>query len=144
MLSRIATISRLSTMLLKESEPIQVLQYGLHGHYHAHYDSQGKVDTETLSCCHLNKEGKCKLCRLFHSIIFQHELKSIIHSYATIFRSFCSPNMFDVSRAFPLKYLNHGLVLHMNKLVRNKVRVPLKIVMVIMKRLKRFLYWMAK
>ena len=86
--------------LIKESEPIQVLQYGLYGHYHAHYDSQGKVDIETLPCCHLNKEGKCKLCRLFHSIIFGHKLKPVIHCYATSNRSFYSFNMNELMLFF--------------------------------------------
>ena len=71
---RIATISRLPTKLAKESKPIQILQYGLYGHYHAHCNSQRKVDIQALPCRHLNKDGKCKLRRLFHSIIYCHEL----------------------------------------------------------------------
>ena len=42
----------------------QVVQYGVHGHYHAHYDSTSENDP-TIPCCRdIKYSTKCSLCRL--------------------------------------------------------------------------------
>jgi len=56
-------------VFIEHSEDLQVVQYGVYGHYHAHYDSSPENDP-SLPCCHGgNYTGKCSLCR-FLTILY--------------------------------------------------------------------------
>jgi len=66
--SKIVKLTGLPRYIVEGSEPLQVLRYTTHGHYHAHFDSQflDKDGHENMSCCHFDDTGdarKCKLCR---------------------------------------------------------------------------------
>ncbi|KAL9974815.1 hypothetical protein ACROYT_G011902 [Oculina patagonica] len=67
---RVVELTRLPREIIYGSERIQVVRYGKHGHYHAHFDSETETRTDK-KCCHLYEdvvgaflEGEgCRLCR---------------------------------------------------------------------------------
>lgn len=66
---RVAELTELPREILEHSEDLQVVQYGVKGHYHAHYDSSVD-DNTTMTCCRKAKNlTKCSLCR-FLTILY--------------------------------------------------------------------------
>ncbi|RMX49831.1 hypothetical protein pdam_00009124 [Pocillopora damicornis] len=65
---RVYKLTRLQKGIVYGGEPLQVVKYGPHGHYHAHYDSSRKSDyPDGTKCCHYDLKNarlaKCRICR---------------------------------------------------------------------------------
>ncbi|KAL9975421.1 hypothetical protein ACROYT_G012582 [Oculina patagonica] len=58
----IVLLTKLPRIFVERSEELQVVNYGVHGHYHAHYDSTDEWDGPVSKCCG-GQTGNCSLCR---------------------------------------------------------------------------------
>ncbi|XP_020891848.1 transmembrane prolyl 4-hydroxylase [Exaiptasia diaphana] len=70
---RFAKITGLPTKMVKENEPLQVVQYPEKGHYHCHYDSD--VINKELPCCVYGSK-KCRFCRYLTVAVFLNDVES--------------------------------------------------------------------
>ncbi|EDO48198.1 predicted protein, partial [Nematostella vectensis] len=68
---RLSRLTGLPKYMIRNSEPIQVVKYKEHGHYHAHHDSDEL--NATLPCCSFHKEENCRLCRYMTVLFFLNE-----------------------------------------------------------------------
>lgn len=59
---RVILLTKLPRVFIERSEDLQVVKYGVHGHYHAHYDSTDERDASVSRCCR-GDTGNCSLCR---------------------------------------------------------------------------------
>lgn len=59
---RVILLTKLPRVFIEHSEELQVVKYGVHGHYHAHYDSTDERDFPASRCCK-GDPGNCSLCR---------------------------------------------------------------------------------
>ncbi|XP_020602861.1 transmembrane prolyl 4-hydroxylase-like [Orbicella faveolata] len=75
---RIQAITKLPDEIIYGSEYLQVVRYGVDGHYHAHLDSETHEHPD-FPCCHqvpnagTDNENKCKLCRYVTFLYFLNE-----------------------------------------------------------------------
>jgi len=75
---RVQALTKLPDEVIYGSEYIQVVRYGVDGHYHAHLDSETHEHPE-IRCCHqtpnVGTDGtKCKLCRYVTILYFLNEV----------------------------------------------------------------------
>lgn len=71
---RVIQITKLPRIFVERSEDLQVVQYGVHGHYHAHYDSTVKNDP-SLPCCMGSKySAKCSQCRFLTVLYYLNDV----------------------------------------------------------------------
>ncbi|KAK3747577.1 hypothetical protein QZH41_015804 [Actinostola sp. cb2023] len=56
-------LTSLPKHIIRNSEPVQVVKYDVHGHYHSHHDSD---ELSERPCCTLYKDENCRLCRYVH------------------------------------------------------------------------------
>lgn len=69
---RVIQLTKLPRIFVERSEELQVVQYGIHGHYHAHYDSSRDNNASIRICCRNAGGGNdtnCSLCR-FLTILY--------------------------------------------------------------------------
>ncbi|KAJ7337216.1 L-ascorbic acid binding [Desmophyllum pertusum] len=67
---RITMLTKLPRVFIEQSEDLQVVQYGVHGHYHAHYDSTDEWKRQVSRCCRDgNYAENCSLCR-FMTVLY--------------------------------------------------------------------------
>lgn len=71
---RLSRLSLLPEEFINNTEPLQVVKYDVHGHYHCHYDSD-EVDRK-LPCCTFSREDDCRLCRFATVLIYLNNPKS--------------------------------------------------------------------
>ncbi|KAJ7383004.1 hypothetical protein OS493_031174 [Desmophyllum pertusum] len=68
---RLSRLSLLPEEFINNTEPLQVVKYDVHGHYHCHHDSD---DVEQgLPCCSFSKDEDCRLCRLATVLLYLNE-----------------------------------------------------------------------
>jgi len=65
---RLSRLSLLPEEFINNTEPLQVVKYDVHGHYHCHYDSD-ELDRK-LPCCTFSREDDCRLCRFATVLIY--------------------------------------------------------------------------
>lgn len=71
---RVIQITKLPRIFVERSEDLQVVQYGVHGHYHAHYDSTVK-NYPSLPCCMGSKySAKCSQCRFLTVLYYLNDV----------------------------------------------------------------------
>lgn len=75
---RVQALTKLPEEIIYGSEYLQVVRYGVDGHYHAHLDSETH-DLPEVPCCHqtpaVGTDGtKCKLCRYITILYFLNEV----------------------------------------------------------------------
>lgn len=66
---RVKLLTKLPKYFIENSEDLQVVQYGVHGHYHAHYDSTNEWNGQASRCCLRNYSDHCSLCR-FMTVLY--------------------------------------------------------------------------
>ncbi|KAM7450274.1 prolyl 4-hydroxylase [Porites harrisoni] len=77
---RVQALTKLPDEIIYGSEYIQVVRYGVDGHYHAHLDSETHENPEVRCCHQIPKAGtdgrgaKCKLCRYVTILYFLNEV----------------------------------------------------------------------
>lgn len=75
---RVQAVTKLPDEIIYGSEYLQVVRYGVDGHYHAHLDSETHEHPE-IPCCHqiqgagMDRERRCKLCRYVTILYFLNE-----------------------------------------------------------------------
>lgn len=65
---RVSRLSLLPEEFINNTEPLQVVKYDVHGHYHCHHDSDD-LDP-SLPCCSFSREDDCRLCRFATVLIY--------------------------------------------------------------------------
>jgi len=65
---RLSRLSLLPEEMINNTEPLQVVKYDVHGHYHCHHDSDELEPS--LPCCSFSREEDCRLCRLATVLIY--------------------------------------------------------------------------
>lgn len=65
---RLSRLSLLPEEFINNTEPLQVVKYDVHGHYHCHHDSDD-LDPK-LPCCTFSLEDDCRLCRFATVLIY--------------------------------------------------------------------------
>ncbi|XP_020619563.1 transmembrane prolyl 4-hydroxylase-like [Orbicella faveolata] len=68
---RLSRLSLLPEEFIKSTEPLQVVKYDVHGHYHCHHDSDELQ--KDLPCCSFSKDEDCRLCRLATVLLYLNE-----------------------------------------------------------------------
>jgi len=68
---RLSRLSLLPEEFIKSTEPLQVVKYDVHGHYHCHHDSDELQ--KDLPCCSFSKDDDCRLCRLATVLLYLNE-----------------------------------------------------------------------
>jgi len=75
---KVIKITNLPRYIVEGGEPLQVLKYSPHGHYHAHFDGQDPDEYPNKQCCHLDLASQpfdCKLCRLLTIIYYLNDVE---------------------------------------------------------------------
>ncbi|XP_078365289.1 transmembrane prolyl 4-hydroxylase-like [Oculina patagonica] len=77
---RVYKLTRLQKGIVYGGEPLQVVKYGAHGHYHAHYDSSRKSDyPDGTKCCHYDlssaRLAKCRICRYITILYYLNDVE---------------------------------------------------------------------
>merc|ERR1719219_1597198 len=75
---KVIKITNLPRYIVEGGEPLQVLKYSPHGHYHAHFDGQDPDEYPDKQCCHLDLASQpfdCKLCRLLTIIYYLNDVE---------------------------------------------------------------------
>ncbi|XP_027058667.1 transmembrane prolyl 4-hydroxylase-like [Pocillopora damicornis] len=72
---RVIQLTKLPQFFIENSEDLQVVQYGVHGHYHAHYDSTNEWNGEASRCCFGNYSDNCSLCRFMTVLYYLNDVK---------------------------------------------------------------------
>lgn len=75
---KVRKLTNLPRYIVDGGEPLQVLKYSPHGHYHAHFDGQDPEEYPTKQCCHLDLASQpfnCKLCRLLTVIYYLNDVE---------------------------------------------------------------------
>nr|XP_058971677.1 transmembrane prolyl 4-hydroxylase-like [Pocillopora verrucosa] len=77
---RVYKLTRLQKGIVYGGEPLQVVKYGPHGHYHAHYDSSRKSDyPDGTKCCHYDLKNarlaKCRICRYITILYYLNDVE---------------------------------------------------------------------
>lgn len=68
---RLSRLSLLPEEFINSTEPLQVVKYDVHGHYHCHHDSDELQ--KDLPCCSFSKDEDCRLCRLATVLLYLNE-----------------------------------------------------------------------
>lgn len=68
---RLSRLSLLPEEFINNTEPLQVVKYDVHGHYHCHHDSDDL--NPKLQCCSYANEDDCRLCRLATVLLYLNE-----------------------------------------------------------------------
>lgn len=74
---KVIKLTNLPRYIVEGGEPLQVLNYQPHGHYHAHYDGQDFSDYPNTPCCHLSlssQPNNCMMCRLLTIIYYLNDV----------------------------------------------------------------------
>ncbi|XP_046368515.2 transmembrane prolyl 4-hydroxylase-like [Haliotis rufescens] len=77
---RLSAVTRLSLHFFDDSEGLQVVRYGVGGHYHAHMDS-GPEMAHGLPCCHQSRDCHpatsrcCQLCRYVTVLLYLNQVE---------------------------------------------------------------------
>ncbi|XP_006822416.1 transmembrane prolyl 4-hydroxylase-like, partial [Saccoglossus kowalevskii] len=103
---RMLTVLQLPRPLIDKYDAIQVVKYGIGGHYNAHIDSG--VDTgedNSLTCCHLKLARNCRICRYVTFMVY---LNDVEKGGETAF-PVANNSTYDVEA------LRHGKKLNLNK-----------------------------
>lgn len=74
---RLTKLLRLSDRTIRGGEPLQVVKYGVDGHYNAHYDSQNVANQSHVKCCHLELAllPNCRVCRYATVLYYLNDVK---------------------------------------------------------------------
>ncbi|XP_048587880.1 transmembrane prolyl 4-hydroxylase-like [Nematostella vectensis] len=70
---RFAKLTKLPRKIIEHSEPLQVVRYEEHGHYHCHHDSE--VINKNITCCTYGAKD-CRLCRFLTVLIFLNDVEA--------------------------------------------------------------------
>ncbi|KAF0993090.1 hypothetical protein HZS_5605 [Henneguya salminicola] len=73
LMERLEKLTGLHHEIVYGTEPIQVVRYFPHGHYHAHFDSQNKSNFPDFPCCHTIIGGtpaSCRICRYLTALVY--------------------------------------------------------------------------
>ncbi|KAL9975420.1 hypothetical protein ACROYT_G012581 [Oculina patagonica] len=78
---RIVLLTKLPRIFIERSEELQVVNYGVHGHYHAHYDSTDEWDGPVSKCC----GGQTENCSLYRYMTVLYYLNDVHRGGETAF-----------------------------------------------------------
>jgi len=81
-IERVVELTRLPREIIYGSERLQVVRYGVNGHYHAHFDSETHKRTD-VRCCHLHEDivgtflkgDSCRLCRYITILYYLNDVE---------------------------------------------------------------------
>eukprot|EP00795_Rhopilema_esculentum_P001259 gene1259-15640_t len=82
---RVKKLTKLPTRIVEGGEPMQVLHYDVHGHYHAHFDGQSKAMLANLDCCQFKPQASSTECRLCRYITILYYLNDVEEGGETAF-----------------------------------------------------------
>ncbi|KII74334.1 Transmembrane prolyl 4-hydroxylase [Thelohanellus kitauei] len=77
LMQRLEIATGLHKEILYGTEPIQVVRYLSHGHYHAHFDSQNQSSFPNFPCCHTLSGGtaeNCRICRYMTALVYLNDV----------------------------------------------------------------------